>query len=271
MRRNLLNMMKTYLWERYLVIPMLVLLSSCDANRVPRVSKISDRFNGEVTPFQINYDYRNRPISLGNTSISYNDKKITIGEMSYLPGYGHIYGITYEMKGERVINCKANLEEKIEGKQTKVTKETSYTYTNYSITIISNSYKPGTDNLIKSYNEIRMYDKDGRLNKSIIRDSKKGSYIFKYSYDSNIHFEANLNLQAYAYCTHGADDMFAYLLNLYDTPNRSSLPDRMSFQNPTSGKIHQLVENYTFKGDRLVQMDIMQDNDVLAAKISLEY
>ena len=263
-------MTKVYLWELYFIALLTVLLSSCNTDKVPHISKISDYFGEEVIPFQIKYDHKDRPVYLGSTPISYDGKIIKIGEMNNLPGYGHIYDISYEMEGERVVHCEANIEEKIEGKWTKLTKNTSYTYMNGSINITSNYYYPETNDLVKSYTEIREYDKNGKLDKSIIKDSRKGNYIFKYNYDSNIHFEANLNLQAYAYCTNGADDMFAYLLNLYNTPNRSSLPSEMSFQAP-NGTMHQLIENYTFEGDRLVRMDIVQDYDILAAKISIEY
>lgn len=263
-------MSKAYFWKVYLITLLTILLSNCNTDAPSRITRINDFFGEEVIPLQIRYDHKDRPISLGETPISYSGNLVEIGEIDNLPGYGHIYGIVYQMKNDKVIYCEANLDEKFSEGWRKVTKKSSYTYTDNIITIKSTSYAPGSNELLKTYLEIREYDKDGRLNKATVKDNSPISGTYCYRYNSNIRYEANLNLQAYTYCTNGADDMLAYLLNLYDVRNPYSLPSEMTFEG-VNGKIHQMTDNYIFDGDRITRLDVIQDYEMLSAKITLEY
>lgn len=263
--------MKINLFVRLSLALLVVIFAGCSKQSSHIVRSIVDMTEDETASFDLQYDREGRLISLGEALITYDSDKVSIGSLKSLPGFGELHEITYRMSGNALLSCEARIEELISGKRVGVLKKTVYTYADNKMIIDSKSYSAGEkSDLLKTYKEIRTFSADGKLMEAQVEDSDRGNMIFYYRYCSNIVYEANINLQAYAFCTNGADDLFAYLLGLYNSRRTDVLPNEILLKHP-DGNLSSYSGNYRMKNDYVTTLEVMQDYEIPVARVKFEY
>ncbi len=247
-------------------------LSGCSSKPdSPTVYSIVD-FSGDSTcVLNFGYDTNRRIIRIGHTPVSYEKKKVVVGEMNNIPGYGNLFGVVFHMKNNRVVSSQASCVEIIKGRWVKVDKKSSYTYSDDTITIESSSYEPGTKFLLKTNIQIYSFLPDGRISEIDFEDTDFGRRKAIMEYKNNLKCLNNLNLQVYSMPLNGLDDYLSLLLNLMDLPELNALPDIVHFSDPVAGEEKVFQNYYRMDGEVLSRMEVMEDYENLISRVEFFY
>lgn len=248
------------------------LLTGCvTKSDLPIVSSIID-FSGDSTcVLNVGYDDNDRIINVGNTPVSYRRNEVIVGEMKNIEGYGDLFGAVFHLKRNKVVSSEASCMEKVKNQWMKVTKKSTYTYSNDTITVKNSFYKPGTDVLLKTGRQVYSFLPDGRISQIDFEDTYFGKRKAIMEYKYNLSCLNNVNLQVYAMPLNGLDNYFSLLLNLMDLPKLNTLPEIVYLVNPADDEKRVFYNYYRMDGEVLSRLEVMENYENLVSRVEFYY
>lgn len=271
--------MKTRRWNILLSVligMMGVLGACCPSDSKVWLKKVMDMKGDEKHEWNLEYDASRRLIRYGNTPISYEKGKITVGAMEWESKGERMYHATFRLNraGEHESESRCRLV--VGGNEVDVWKKTTYRNVPDTLFVSSRYYVEGSEKPVRRVEAKYVYDAENRLTEilSVYFDGGKtetGACHCYYGYNANIRYDSNLNLQAYFVDREGLDTFFYLLLNLGRREVCGTLPDQIRHC-VNRGKATYMADGlYRLDGNFPTKAEVISSRAELKARYEFEY
>ena len=214
-----------------LLLPMVGVMDGCwNSGEKVCLSRVTDMKGNVNHVWDLEYDASRRLVSYGDTPISYGNYQITVGEMEWESKEEHMYHATFHFKENGMCESESRCRLMVNGEMVDAWKKTSYRETEDTLFVNSNYYMEGIENPVRQVEAKYAFDTHNRLT-DVISTYSDGGGNHKchcyYEYNANIHYDSNLNLQAFVVEREGLDTFFYLLLNLGKRQTQGALPEHI--------------------------------------------
>ncbi|MBR5193373.1 MAG: hypothetical protein IKW37_03020 [Bacteroidaceae bacterium] len=258
-----------------LLLPMVQVLDSCwHSSEKVCLTKVTDLKGDGKHVWDLEYDASRRLVRYGDTPISYGNDQITVGEMEWDSKGDHMYHATFRLNKNGTHESNAHCRLMVKGDVVDAWKKTSYRETKDTLFVLSNYYVEGIDNPIREVEAKYVFDTQNRLIEIISAYSDSGAnhkcHCF-YEYNANIHYDSNLNLQAFLVDREGLDTFFYLLLNLGKRQTQGALPEHIRHC-VNQGKAMYVADGlYCLEGDIPTRAEVISLQAELKARLEFEH
>lgn len=264
--------MKVYSW----LFGSVFLLSSC--MKLPNhtwVSAIKDLKGEEVAVWHLGYDYKGRLVNYGNTPIVYDNNEVRIGKMDWDYKGEQLLSATYYLSSGEVFRSEAKCLWLSDSTDLEVLKEVDYQYSGDTI-LMESTYRTYDDHLfLRHILTEYVYNIEGNLaeimSQYVDADGKTSACHNFYSYEGNIRYESNLNLQSFFIDAEGTDSFFFFLLNMDGKFSEKKLPTRIRFCENHGKAVYVADGLYRLDGELPTKAEVISDGLKLKARLEFEY
>ena len=185
-----------------------------------------------------------------------------------------MYRATFRMKKKGVHESESQCLWMVNGESVDARKMTTFRDTPDTLFVVSNYYVEGIDNPIRRVEAKYVYDDRNRLTEIISAYSDGGEdrkcHSF-YEYNANIHYDSNLNLQAFLVDREGLDTFFYLLLNLGNRKTNVALPEHIRHC-VNQGKAMYVADGlYRLEGDYPSKAEVISMQTELKARFEFEH
>ena len=258
-----------------LLLPVVEVLDGCwGAEEKVCLTKVTDLKGERKHEWNLEYDDARRLVKYGDTPISYGKDEITIGEMDWKSKGERMYRATFRMKKKGVHESESQCLWMVNGESVDARKMTTFRDTPDTLFVVSSYYVEGIDNPIRRVEAKYVYDDRNRLTEIISAYSDGGEdrkcHCF-YEYNANIHYDSNLNLQAFLVDREGLDTFFYLLLNLGNRKTNVALPEHIRHC-VNQGKAMYVADGlYRLEGDYPSKAEVISMQTELKARFEFEH
>ena len=214
-----------------LLLPVAGVLNGCwQSSEKVCLTKVTDMKGDGKHVWNLAYDASRRLVRYGDTPISYGKNQITVGEMWWDSKGDYMYHATFHLNGNGTHESEARCRLMVKGDWVDAWKKTSYRETTDTLFVLSDYYVEGMGNPIRQVEAKYVFDANNLLTDIISIYADGGGnhrcHCF-YEYHANIHYDSNLNLQAFLVEREGLDTFFYLLLNLGNRKIQGALPEHI--------------------------------------------
>lgn len=257
-----------------LLLPMVGVMDGCwNSDEKVCLSKVTDMKGNDNHVWNLEYDASRRLVKYGNTPISYGNNQITVGEMDWEPRGEHMYGATFHLKNG-TLESEAQCRLKVKNEMVDAWKKTSYRETPDTLFVLSNYYVEGVENPVRQVEAKYAFDTHNRLT-DVISTYSDGGGNHKchcyYEYNANIHYDSNLNLQAFVVEREGLDTFFYLLLNLGNRKTQGALPEHIRHCVNQGKAVYVADGLYCLEGDIPTRAEVISLQAELKARFEFEH
>ena len=258
-----------------LLLPMVEVLDGCwGAEEKVCLTKVTDLKGERKHEWDLEYDDDRRLVKYGNTPISYESDRITIGEMNWETKGERMYRATFRLNKGGVHESESRCLLAVNGESVDAWKKTTFRDTPDTLFVLSNYFVEGIDNPIRRVEAKYVYDARNRLVEIISayydggEDKKCHSF---YEYNANIRYDSNLNLQAFLVDREGLDTFFYLLMNLGNRKTNVTLPEHIRHC-VNQGKAMYVADGlYRLEGDYPSKAEVISMQTELKARFEFEH
>ena len=147
-------------------------------------------------------------------------------------------------------------------------------HTNYTLFVLSNYYVEGVENPVRQVEAKYAFDTHNRLT-DVISTYSDGGGNHKchcyYEYNANIHYDSNLNLQAFVVEREGLDTFFYLLLNLGNRKTQGALPEHIRHCVNQGKAVYVADGLYCLEGDIPTRAEVISLQAELKARFEFEH
>ena len=257
-----------------LLLPMVGVMDGCwNSDEKVCLSKVTDMKGNGNHVWNLEYDDSRRLVKYGNTPISYENNQITVGEMDWEPRGEHMYGATFHLKNG-TLESEAQCRLMVKDEMVDAWKKTSYRETPDTLFVLSNYYVEGVENPVRQVEAKYAFDTHNRLT-DVISTYSDGGGNHKchcyYEYNANIHYDSNLNLQAFVVEREGLDTFFYLLLNLGNRKTQGALPEHIRHCVNQGKAVYVADGLYCLEGDIPTRAEVISLQAELKARFEFEH
>ena len=230
----------------------------------------------DVDHWKLDYDYKGRLTQYGNTPITYGRNSVTIGMMQGDESDNAMCSATFELSGNRACRSESYSLQLVDSVPTRICKRTDYEWIGDTLKMSSAYQSVKGKNLLRKVIARYVYDTDNRLIEVLTSslndcDEELSACHSYFNYENNIHYMANLNLQAYFADREDWDTFFFFLLDMSGRVKSTALPNRIRHC-VNHGKATYIAESlYRLDGEYPVLMEVISDKIQLKARYEFEY
>lgn len=258
-----------------LLLPMVQVLDSCwHSNEKVCLTKVTDLKGDGKHVWDLEYDASRRLVKYGNTPISYGKNQITVGEMDWGSRGDHMYQATFHLNKNGTLESESRCRLKVKDEMVDAWKKTSYRETPDTLFVNSNYYMEGVENPVRQVEAKYAFDTHNRLIDVISTYSDEGGshrcHCF-YEYNANIHYDSNLNLQAFVVEREGLDTFFYLLLNLGNRKTQGALPEHIRHCVNQGKAVYVADGLYCLEGDIPTRAEVISLQAELKARLEFEH
>ena len=271
--------MKTRRW--YIAFPLLIGMmgawSACSpSHEAICLKKVMDMKGEEKHEWDLEYDASRRLVRYGNTPISYEKGKITIGGMEWESKGERMYQATFHLNRDGEHESESRCRLVVGGDEVDAFKKTSYRNVTDTLFVSSRYYVEGLEKPVRQVEAKYVYDAENRLTEILSVYSDGGNKETDachcyYGYNANIRYDSNLNLQAYFVDREGLDTFFYLLLNLGRREVCGSLPNRIRHCVNRGKATYEANGLYRLDGNSPTKAEVISQQTELKARYEFEH
>lgn len=271
--------MKTRRWN--ILFPMLigmmgVLVACCSSHEAICLKKVMDMKGEEKHEWNLEYDASSRLVRYGNTPISYEKGKITVGAMEWESKGERMYHATFRLNRDGEHESESHCRLVVGGNEVDVWKKTTYRNEPDTLIVSSRYYVKELEKPVRQVEAKYVYDTENRLTEilSVYSDGgeqETGACHCYYGYNGNIRYDSNLNLQAYFVDREGLDTFFYLLLNLGRREVCGTLPDQIRHCVNRGKSTYVANGLYRLDGNSPVKAEVISTKTELKARFEFEH
>lgn len=258
-----------------LLLPVVGIMEGCwKSGEKVCLSKVTDMKGNGNHVWNLEYDASRRLVRYGNTPISYGKNQITVGEMDWEPRGEHMYGATFHLNKNGTLESESRCQLKVKDEMVDAWKKTSYRETPDTLFVNSNYYMEGVENPVRQVEAKYAFDTHNRLTDVICTYSDEGGnhkcHCY-YEYNANIHYDSNLNLQAFVVEREGLDTFFYLLLNLGNRKTQRALPEHIRHCVNQGKAVYVADGLYNLEGYTPTKAEVISLQSELKARYEFEH
>ena len=258
-----------------LLLPMVGVMDGCwNSDEKVCLSRVTDMKGNGNHVWNLEYDDFRRLVKYGNTPISYGNNQITVGEMDWESKEEHMYHATFHVKENGTLESESLCRLTVKGEMVDAWKKTSYRETPDTLFVLSNYYVEGVENPVRQVEAKYAFDTHNRLT-DVISNYSDGGGNHKchcyYEYNANIHYDSNLNLQAFVVEREGLDTFFYLLLNLGNRKTQGALPEHIRHCVNQGKAVYVADGLYCLEGDIPTRAEVISLQAELKARFEFEH
>lgn len=271
--------MKKRRW--YMAFPLLVamigVLGACSPScETVCLKKVTDMKGDEKHEWNLEYDASRHLVRYGNTPISYERGKVTIGGMEWESKGERMYHATFRLNrsGEHESESRCRLV--VGGSEVDAWKKTSYRNTPDTLFVVSRYFVDGLEKPLRQVEAKYVYDAENRLTEilSVYWDEsgkETGACHCYYGYNANIRYDSNLNLHAFLVDREGLDTFFYLLLNLGKREVCGALPNRIRHCVNRGKATYEANGLYRLDGNSPTKAEVISSQTELKERLEFEH
>lgn len=270
--------MKRMIYKKTLMATVVATLSIMAPNCInyPKndwIMEVSDK-KRDWDSWDLEYDYKGRLIRYGDTPVTYGQNLVTIGTIRGDEAGKTMYSATFEFSKGRALRSKSYYYWDIDSILTEVYKQTEYEWKGDTLVMSSVYRSIKNETLLRKAVAQYVFDTDNRLMEVLttwLDDGKESACHSYFGYGNNIHYVANLNLQAYFVDKDDWDTFFFFLLDMSGREKSTALPIRIRHCVNHGKATYEAEGLYRLEGECPVMMEIISDEIQLKARYEFKY
>lgn len=258
-----------------LLLPVVGIMDGCGkSGEKVCLSKVTDLKGNGNHVWNLEYDASRRLVKYGNTPISYGKNQITVGEMDWESKEEYMYHATFHVKENGTLESEARCRLKVKDEMVDARKKSSYRETPDTLFVNSNYYMEGVENPVRQVETKYAFDTHNRLTDVISTYSDEGGnhkcHCY-YEYNANIHYDSNLNMQAFVVEREGLDTFFYLLLNLGNRKTQRALPEHIRHCVNQGKAVYVADGLYNLEGYTPTKAEVISLQSELKARYEFEH
>ena len=239
------------------------------------VKRITD-YKPEVKQYwELEYDNRGRLTKLGNTPICYDGDEVKVGSLEWNSRNEKLSYATYRKMDDGVYTCLSECFVNEDSTSRNMLKETTFCSSGDTIHVLAYYKDVESGQVLKEVSSKYVYDDRRRLTDVMncyldAQGNETWACHSYYTYDSNIVYDANLDLSALVVDCDALDVSLYFLLGLGGNES-FALPNYIRHCVNHGVATYQGEGLYRMTGDLLNKLEVVSDDLKLKARYEFEY
>lgn len=268
---------KTPLWIVMMNMFGVLFVSSCvNYPQETWIVNVADMKSDTEEEWKLEYDYKGRLVRYGETTLSYEGNRISVGNMEWnCKKEKQFSAVFYRTDGE-VDRSESYCLLESNGIGLEAHKETNYYWEKDTLFMYSRYEKVNGNALLRTVKVSYIFDEEHRLVEIISRyyneSGEEASSCHSYlDYDSPISFVSNLNLMAYIADREELDTFLFLLLYMNQDFETNILPNQIRHCVNRGESTYIADCLYRMVGEKLVRMEIVSKQIELKERLDFQY